>query len=78
MNCMDNVDVCFLSLLTKCTTLVLDEKVINRALMQRRDLVAICIPASNLITNFIDAIDNEPLKTSVSVCKYIPLLKRYI
>jgi hypothetical protein len=53
--------------------------VINPALMQRRELVAICIPASNInITNFIDAIDNEPLETSVSVCKYIPLLKGYI
>jgi len=69
----------FFSLLTKCTTLFLDDKVINPALMQRRELVAICIPASNInITNFIDAIDNEPLETSVSVCKYIPLLKGYI
>jgi hypothetical protein len=75
---MDNADVCFFFLLTKCTTLFLDEKVINPALMQRRELVAICIPASNIITNFIDAIDNEPLETSVSVCKYIPLLKGYI
>ena len=38
--------------------------------------MASCLPASDIITNFIGAVDNRPLKDFSLRLPYIPLLER--
>jgi hypothetical protein len=75
MDSVNNVDVFFLR---QCALFCLDEKMINPVLfqVQRRELMASCLPASDITTNFIGAVDNRPLRDFSLRLPYIPLLER--